>query len=92
MKREAYLFPRVAEAVYPAFRDLFPGDAPDTHAGWLALMKRRHYVEMFHGYDVKEVDVDPDAYARFCADRGYAHDFESLGAFIAQVEGDGTVD
>lgn len=86
MKREAYLFPRVAEAVYPAFRDLLPGDAPDTYPDWLALMKRRHYVEMFHGYDVKEVDVDPDAYARFCAEQGYARDFKSLGAFIAEVE------
>jgi len=92
MKREAYLFPRVAEAVYPAFRDLLSGDAPDTYAEWLALMKRRHYVEMFHGYDVKEVDVDPDAYARFCAEREYAHDFRSLGAFIAQVESAGTAE
>jgi hypothetical protein len=92
MKREAYLFPRVAEAVYPAFRDLLPGDAPDTYAGWLALMKRRHYLEMFHGYDVKEVDVDPDAYARFCAKRAHAPDFKSLGVFIAQVESDGAAE
>jgi hypothetical protein len=89
MKREAYLFPRIAERVYPAFRDLLPRDAPDTYPGWLALMKRRHYEEMFHGYDVKEIDVDPDAYARFCAARGHAHDFKSLAAFVTEVAGGG---
>jgi hypothetical protein len=85
MKREAYLFPRVAEAAYPAFRDLLAKEAPDTYPGWLALMKRRHYEEMFHGYDVKEIDVDPVAYARFCAGRGYAYDFRSLAAFLAEA-------
>ena len=85
MKREAYPFARIAEHDYPAFRELLAREMPETYPGWLAMMKRRHYEEMFHGYDVKEVDVTPGAYAHFCIERGQPHDLKSLRDFVVEI-------
>ena len=85
MNRESYLFPRISEHDFPAFRDLLIEDAPDTYPGWLALMKRRRLVEMFHGYDVKEIDVNPGEYIRFCGERGRKPNLKSLDDFVSEV-------
>lgn len=85
MKREAYSFPRISERDYPAFRELLAREMPDTYPGWLAMMKRRHYEEMFHGYDVKEVDVTPGAYVHFCVERGRPYDLKSLHDYVTEM-------
>ena len=70
---------------YDAFLRLLNGDIPATHAEWDKLQTDE--VEQFcrYGHHVKRIKVDPDEFARFCADGGTTPNLQLLMAFARKL-------
>jgi len=89
-EREIYLMPRIAEADFPALRELMKGedDFPATYAEWTAYWnKRRLEEERDHDYDVVFIDVIPASFASYCELPNFSTNWRGLGQYIAVLVG-----
>ena len=69
-----YYLPFILPERYQAFLRLEDSDLPDTYDESLKLHTEQKLQRGRMGLDVREVQVDPDEFARYCGARGIAAD------------------
>lgn len=81
---EPYFLPLIHAVQYDAFRSLLGDDLPNTYDEWLQLHANEKRERSMVGFDVREIQVDPHEFARYCGARGIAADGLRLLHFAAE--------
>jgi hypothetical protein len=88
-EREIYLMPKVAEAAFAELQALMISEEefPRGFGEWAALWDDRRKEEESNGYNVRFVDIVPEAFAKFCSTRKIPCSWTTLGQFITAKAG-----
>lgn len=88
-EREIYLMPRVAESAFAELKPMMKNEEefPRTFGEWEALWDDRRKEEEGNGYNVRFVDVVPEAFAKYCSSRKLPCSWTTLGQFITAKAG-----
>ena len=81
MLNEPYPLPFLGREDYETFRGLNGSDLPDTYDEWFKLHSKQKLDRSRVGYVVKEIQVDPNEFVRFCATRRIVPNGDSLLKF-----------
>ena len=82
-----YPFPLISAHNYEGFCQLIKDDFPQSYEQWLGLVTKRRIEESQRGYRFVEVDVNPDEFARYCAETGQYCNSAALGRFATEKHG-----
>ncbi len=76
-------YPKIGPADYDTFRSEPNLNLPDTYDEWLNLShKELREIELV-GDTFKEIEINPDEFARFCQAKRKARTFDALRQFAA---------
>ena len=64
------ILPFIAEKDYEAFRPIIREDFPDTYDEWLKRHAQEKLERRGRGHTVKDIEVSPHEFAKFCRDQG----------------------
>ena len=74
MMREKYFLPLLSPQHHETFRGLPGSDLPDTYDEWFKLHTKEKLERNQVGFDVVEIQVDPNEFVRYITPRGIAGD------------------
>jgi hypothetical protein len=81
----SYFLPRIAPRDYETFRDFIHPHAPNTYDEWADLMMQRRNEFARRGFDIVEVNVNPNEFTSYCASTGEARDLAALARFVEGI-------
>jgi hypothetical protein len=67
---------------YDAFRRFSGPDVPDTFEKWSKMIADRRREESLRGADVRDMDVNPHEFARYCNATGQSYNLAILRHFV----------
>ncbi len=79
-----YELPFIQANDYGAFRRLMNGDIPDTYDEWLKLIAKRRREEAPRRDAIRDIQVDPDEFARYCDATGQRCNNAALTRFTIE--------
>lgn len=77
--------PFIAEKDYEDFRPIIKQKFPDTYNEWLKCHEQEKLERGRQGYIIKEIDVSPDGFAKFCRDQGKEGTWQHLLRFAITI-------
>ena len=74
---------------YDSFSQVLKAEIPSTYDRWqretCASWDRRYKTKEYGSYNVREVKVTPDEFAKYLADNCFPHDMNSLRRFAEYI-------
>ena len=81
-------YPQISSEDYQIFRMfMLPGEFPDTHERWVEKIersKRKDAVECLKYEGIRDVEVKPDAFKKYCSDTNSKPTRYALHEFISK--------
>jgi hypothetical protein len=79
--------PKISANDYDAFQRILHPHLADTYNEWLYLQAQQSADWVTRGHVVREIEVDPDEFSRYCHTTGASHNLHGLGKFAEEKSG-----
>jgi hypothetical protein len=77
-------YPKIRPTDYALFRGVLHGDLPASYEEWFDLARKELREIVVNGDTPREIETDPDEFARYCHVRRYARTLDRLKRFASE--------